>query len=110
MDLGYGFVKGRNTVSKQKVCYWKHTREDITWKAFLWYIAEYIEIENYGEDWVNIYIWTVKQRELFYKKVLEYDEENGKHNYEIDKTNELWKDHKRNAEKNSEILQRLCDE
>ena len=110
MDLGYGFVKGRNTVSKQKVCYWKHTREDITWKAFLWYIAEYIEIENYGEGWVNVYIWTEKQRELFYKKVLEYDEENGKHNYEIDKTNELWKDHKRNAEKNTEILQRLCDE
>ena len=42
--------------------------------------------------------------------MLEYDEENGKHNYEIDRTDELWKDHKRNAEKNNEILQRLCDE
>ena len=43
MDLGYGFVAGENRVSKQRVRYWMHTDEDITWEAFVWYIADYVD-------------------------------------------------------------------
>ncbi len=110
MDLGFGFVKGLNTVSKQKILYWKHTDKDITWYAFVWYITDYADVENYGTDWVNVKIWSPKQREFFYKKACEYEEGLWKPNYEIDKTDELWKTHKRGARNNYDILLRLCNE
>ena len=50
MDLGYGFTSGINRISKQKVCYWLHTDSDITWDSFVWYIADYCDIEDFGED------------------------------------------------------------
>lgn len=107
MDLGYGFVTGTNRISKQKVCYWLHTNEDITWEAFVWYIADYADIEDYGNDWIDIRLVSVKQREFFYSKVMEYNELMCQSNYEVDRENDLWKDHKRGAERNHSILERL---
>ena len=70
MDLGYGFTSGTNRISKQKVCYWLHTDNDITWNSFVWYIADYCDIEDFGEDWISIRLVSVKQREFFYKRVI----------------------------------------
>ena len=70
MDLGYGFTSGINRISKQKVCYWLHTDSDITWDSFVWYIADYCDIEDFGEDCISIRLVSAKQREFFYKKVM----------------------------------------
>ena len=107
MDLGYGFTSGINRISKQKVCYWLHTDSDITWDSFVWYIADYCDIEDFGEDWISIRLVSAKQREFFYKKVMEYSEEICASNFEIDRENELWKDHKKGADRNRNILLRL---
>ena len=107
MDLGYGFVAGENRISKQKVCFWMHTDEDITWEAFVWYIADYADIEDYGTDWITVRIVTAKQREFFYSKALQYEESICRNNYEIDKENTLWQSHKKGAERNKDILIRL---
>ena len=107
MDLGYGFTSGTNRISKQKVCYWLHTDNDITWNSFVWYIADYCDIEDFGEDWISIRLVSVKQREFFYKRVMEYNEAICAYNFEIDRENELWKDHKKGADRNYNILLRL---
>lgn len=49
MDLGYGFTKGNNKVSKQEVQFWLHLDYEINWKAFLWYMTQYITIVDYDE-------------------------------------------------------------
>ncbi len=108
MDLGYGFTVGTNRISKQKVCYWLHTDADITWNAFIWYIADYSDIEDFGNDWVDIRLVSEKQRELFYKKVMEYNELLCQSNYEVDRENELWKSHKKGTDRNKDILIRLA--
>lgn len=107
MDLGYGFTAGVNRISKQKVCYWLHTDESITWDAFVWYIADYVDIEDYGDDWINIRLVSIKQRQFFYKKVMEYNELMCRSNFEIDCKNELWMTHKKGADRNREVLTRL---
>lgn len=109
MDLGYGFVSGLNKVSKQKVCYWLHTNESISWDAFIWYIADYCDIYDYAEDYFIVRIMSEKQREYFYKKVIEYDDISGTNNFEIDCKNELWREHKRGVERNEDILIRLIN-
>lgn len=109
MNLGYGFVSGENKISKQKVCHWLHTNEDITWESFVWYIADYIDIVDFGENWITIIIVSEKQREFFYKKVIEYKEMICAANYEVDCENELWKSHKNGASRNYNILLRLID-
>lgn len=108
MDLGYGFVFGVNKISKKKVCCWLHT-SNITWNAFVWYIADYADIVDYGEDWINVRIVSEKQREFFYKKTVEYCEEICTHNYEINCRNNLWKDHKRGAKRNYDLLRIMCE-
>lgn len=107
MDLGYGFKYGINRISKQKVCYWLHIDIDVTWKSFIWYIADYFEIDDFGDDWITIRIISVKQREFFYKKVMEYNEMLCLYNYELDCKNELWKSQKKGTESNYNILARL---
>ena len=107
MNLGYGFISGENTISKQKVCYWLHTKEDITWESFVWYIADYCDIVDFGENWITIVLVSEKQREYFYNKVIEYDEIMCASNHVVDRENELWKSHKRGANRNYNILLRL---
>ncbi|MBR1931553.1 MAG: hypothetical protein IJ833_08810 [Lachnospiraceae bacterium] len=107
MDLGYGFIKGLNKITKEKICQWLHTENSITWDFFVWYIADYFKIRDYGEDWVIIELWSERQREFLYKKSIDYEEEY-KYNYEIDCANDLWKSHKRGAERNYDILIRLA--
>ncbi len=60
MDLGYGFTKGRNKVLKQKIQFWLHLDYEINWKAFLWYITQYITIVDYDE---NMWKYFLKNRE-----------------------------------------------
>lgn len=107
IDLGYGFTSGINKISKQKVCYWLHSEEDITWEAFIWYIADYCDVEDFGEDWIDVRIVSEKQREFFYKKIREYNEMICTSNFDIDRRNELWKSHKDGAVRNYDILLRL---
>lgn len=84
-----------------------HTDGDISWDAFVWYIADYCDVEDFGIDWISVRIVSVKQCEFFYKKVMEYSEIMCASNYEIDRENELWKTHKKGAERNYNILLRL---
>ena len=110
MDLGYGFTKGSNKVSRQKVQYWLHLDYEINWIAFLWYMTQYITIVDYNENGFEVEILSEKQREWFYKKVIEYNDEMGIHNYSIDKTNDLYKDHNAGYDRNKHIIERLVAE
>lgn len=105
-NLGHGFFAGVNRITKQQVCYWLHTNQDITWNAFVWYIADYCDIDDFGIDWVAVKIFTEKQRQFFYEKVCEYEELICASNYEVALDNDLWETHKRGAERNRAIL--LC--
>ncbi len=107
MELGYGFVRGENQITKQKVQAWLHTEEEINWKAFLWYMTQYITITDYDENSFVVEVLSVKQREWFYKKVTEYNDEIWIHNYSVDKANDMYKDHNRGYQRNSYIIERL---
>lgn len=82
MDLGYGFKSGTNRISKQKVCFWLNT--DINWNAFIGYMADHCEIEDFGEDWINIRIASEKQLAFRRIHIIEYDEMMHSANYEAD--------------------------
>ena len=110
MDLGYGFTKGINKVLKQKIQYWLHVDYEINWKAFLWYMAQYITIIDYDENSFDVEILSEKQREWFYKKVTEYNNEIGSYNYSVDKTNDMYKTHNKGYQRNSHIMERLAAE
>lgn len=110
MDLGYGFTKGRNKVLKRKIQYWLHLDYEINWKAFLWHMTQYITIVDYDENSFDVEILSEKQREWFYKKVIEYNDEIGISNYLIDKTNDLYKNHNEGYQHNSHIMERLVAE
>ena len=110
MDLGYGFTKGRNKVSKQKIQYWLHLDYEINWKSFIWYMIRYITIFDYDGNSFEVEILSEKQREWFYKKAIEYNDEVGVHNYSIDKTNDLYKDYNAGYDRNRHIIERLVVE
>ena len=109
MDLGHGFVKGVNRISKQKVQYWRHREESINWYAFLWYMARYATIIDYDDNSFDVEIFSEKQREFFYRKVVEYMDEIESANYAIDKTNNMYKENDE-YERNKAIIERLCKE
>lgn len=106
MKLSHGFSCGVNNITITKILKWQNSN-DINWKAFLWYIADYVRIIDFGENWFKIYIVSDKQLNFFYKKVIEYHTDICESNYIVDIENELWKDHKKGAETNKEILYRL---
>lgn len=107
MELGHGFVRGENRITRPKVRFWLHTEEEINWNAFLWYIAQYITIIDYDENSFVAEVLSIKQREWFYKKVMEYNDEIGAHNYLIDKADDMYKSQHRGYQRNSHILERL---
>lgn len=109
MDLGYGFVSGINRIDKKRVCSWLHTSENITWKAFVWYISEYFEICEFGDDWLTAKIVSARQREFLYEKAIQYKESVCVHNYLIDCENESWKTQKRGMRRNYRIWRRLVE-
>ncbi len=109
MNLGYGFVRGINRISKQRVQYWRHREESINWYAFLWYMARYTTIIDYDDNSFDVEIVSVKQREFFYRKVLDYIDEIESANYAIDKTNVLYKENDE-YERNKAIIDRLFKE
>ena len=106
--LSHGFSCGVNNITITKILKWQNCR-DICWKAFLWYIADYVTIVDFGENWFKVYIVSDKQLNFFYKKVIEYYSDVSENNYEIDIQNELWKDHKKGIERNLEILFKLSE-
>lgn len=110
MDLGFGFTKGTNRVSKQKVQYWLHVDMDINWKAFIWYITQHIVVEDYSDDWIDVKVLSEKQREYFYNKVRQYDDEIWDHNYGVDTSDESYKTHHRGYGDNKDIIERLVAE
>ncbi|MHB8077249.1 hypothetical protein [Desulfosporosinus fructosivorans] len=106
--LSHGFSCGVNNITITKILKWRNSR-DIGWKAFLWYIADYATIVDFGENWFKVHIVSDKQLNFFYNKVIEYQSEIWEQNYEVDIKNELWKDHKRGTEKNLKILLKLSE-
>lgn len=109
IDLGYGFVSGINRINKKRVCSWLHTSEDITWKAFIWYLSEYFEICEFGDDWLTTKIVSTKQRKFFYDIVIQYKESVCVQNYINDCENELWKTHKRGIKSNYGVWCKLVE-
>lgn len=65
MDLGYGFIKGTNRVSKQKIKYWRHKDGYINWHAFLWYMAQYITIIDYDNSGFDVEIKSKEPKGIF---------------------------------------------
>ena len=110
MDMGYGFTKGVNRISRQKVQYWMHTEKEIDWRAFLWYMTQYITIVDYDADGFEVEILSAKQREWFFKKVIEYNDEIGRSNYAVDKTNTMYMSHNMGYDRNKNIIERLVRE
>lgn len=107
MNLGHGFVKGNNKITKQKVQYWLHVEKEINWKAFLWYITQYVTITDYDENSFNVDIYSENQREDFYRKIRNYNDEMACYNYNIDKENDLYKSHNRGYKQNKDIIEKL---
>jgi hypothetical protein len=102
-ELSHGFSWGVNNITITKILKWQNNR-DIYWKAFLWYIADFTTIVDFGENWFKVKIVSDKQSNFFYNKVIEYQSDICEHNYEVDIQDELWKDHKKGAERNLGIL------
>jgi hypothetical protein len=107
--LGHGFTSGINNITITKILKWQN-RADINWKAFIWYIADCATIVDFGKNWFKVNIVSDKQLSFFYHKVVEYQPEICEPNYNIDIQNELWKDHKKGAERNFKILLKLIDQ
>lgn len=109
MDIGYGFVRGLNRVKKEKILQWLHC-DSICWKAFLWYITQYVEVTDFTDEEMTVKLLTSKQREFFYKRVMNYGsiyiiEED---NYEVDKHDDLWIDH-HGGNTSQEILEKILE-
>lgn len=107
--LSHGFSSGVNNITITKILKWQNNRE-INWRAFLWYISDYSTIIDFGSNWFKVNIVSDKQLNFFYHKVLEYQSDICEINYEVDIQNELWKDHKKGAEKNLKILIKLSEQ
>jgi len=107
-ELSHGFSCGVNNITITKILKWQNS-EDICWNAFLWYIADYATIVEFGKNWFKVKIVSDKQLSFFYDKVMEYNSDLCENNYEIDIKDELWKDHKKGAERNLEILTKLLE-
>jgi len=106
--LSHGFSSGINNITVTKILKWQHSK-DISWKAFLWYIADYATIVDFGENWFKVNIVSDKQLNFFYQKVIGYHSGVCESNYEVDIQNELWKDHKKGTERNLKIILRLLE-
>lgn len=106
--LSHGFSYGINNITITNILKFQN-RKNIYWKAFLWYIADYVTIIDFGESWFKIKIVSDKQLNFFYNKITEYKSDICEHNYETDIQNELWKDHKRGTDKNFNILFKLLE-
>jgi len=102
--LSHGFFSGINNLTITDILKWQNSNI-INWKAFLWYIADYVTIIDFGENWVKIIIVSDKQLNFFYNKVVEYQSDIN--SYDDDIKNEMWKDHKKGVEKNLEIIIKL---
>ena len=109
MDIGYGFQKGENIITKERILSWLHV-DEINWYAFLWYISQYCKINDYSEKSFVVCIYSPRQREEVYKKVREYNDEIWMHNYLIDKGNDLYKTHHRMYDENKKVIERLVNE
>lgn len=107
-NLSHGFSSGINNITVTKILKWQHSK-DVSWKAFLWYIADYATIVDFGENWFKVNIVSDKQLNFFYNKVIEYHSDVCESNYEVDIQNELWKDHKKGSERNLKILLKLSE-
>jgi hypothetical protein len=107
-QLGHGFSCGTNNITISKILKWQNNK-NINWKAFLWYIADYVTIIDFGENWFKTLIVSDKQLNFFYNKVKEYNPEICEHNYGISIEDNLWMDHKKCSEKNYKILLRLSE-
>lgn len=55
-------------------------------------------------------IFSERQREWFYKKTVEYNDKIWVHNYLIDKTNDLYKDHNEDMTAINIFIERLVAE
>ncbi|MCB2299887.1 hypothetical protein [Clostridium tagluense] len=107
-ELSHGFYCGVNNITITKILKWQNNG-DICWKAFLWYIADFATIVDFGENWFKVNIVSDKQLNFFYSKVIQYQFDICENNYEVDIQNELWKDHKIGTERNLKILIKLSE-
>ncbi|MCB2290862.1 hypothetical protein LGK97_14035 [Clostridium sp. CS001] len=107
-ELSHGFSSGVNNITITKILKWQNSG-DIWWKAFLWYIADFATIVDFGENWFKVNIVSDKQLNFFYSKVIQYQSNICENNYEVDIQNELWKDHKIGTERNLKILLKLSE-
>lgn len=109
MDLGYGFKKGTNRISKQRVKCWRHKEGYINRHAFLWYMVQYVTVIDYDNYGFDVEIVSKEQREFFYKKVIGYVETIGEVNYARNKRNDSYM---KNDEykRNRGIIERLRKE
>jgi len=107
-ELSHGFSCGVNNITITKILKWQSSGE-ISWKAFLWYIADYATIVDFGENWFKVNIVSDKQLNFFYSKVIQYQSDICENNYEVDIQNELWKDNKIGTERNLKILFKLTE-
>ncbi len=109
MNIGYGFIKGINRVSKRKVQYWRHKDGYINWYAFLWYMVQYVTIIDYDNYGFDVELVSEEQREFFYRKIVEYKEMSGVANYNNNKTNYSYMGSDK-YERNRAVIDRLRKE
>ena len=110
IGIGYGFIAGVNTIYKSKVQEWCKTNLEINWKAYVWYIAQYVDVDDFGKDWIKVKIWDRNQREKLYQYSKKYDNQLCSYNYEIDIKNSLYMTQHRGYERNKNIIVRLVND
>lgn len=104
-DLGHGFVIGDNWIFDDGV---KRVLgiEKIDWNAFSWYIARYIKVIEQSKSFLRLCLNSQAEKDLFMKKLSEYNDELATVQYYQDVDSEDYKNWQF-YEINKKVLDRL---
>lgn len=81
ISQGRTFFIGINHVRKEKILEWREGA-DIDWPSYLWYISQFINITDFGDDWFDVNITKKKSLTIFYRRSVLYNPELLKKVYE----------------------------
>lgn len=97
-------IYGTNLISKRELY---EIFGEVNWNSFLWYLADYVKIKSFNDDFVGFDAVSDKQANFLSKIILDYNDMISSYNFDIDKNNDLWKTHKRGIKYNFKILEKL---
>ena len=109
MVVEFGYKKGENTFSKQKIQFWLNSEMEIHWHAYIWYISQYMEISDFTEDTITIDIHSIGDYDFFVETTKDYNDILCRHNYNLAMLSGHWWISHKNPNLNKEIVERLVN-